>query len=210
MPSNLDFDEASTLPCAAVTAWNALMEGPERAVPGETVLVLGTGGVSIFAAQLALAAGLRVIATSSSRDKLARLRELGIQESIDYRATPEWQQEVLGRTSGVGVDRVIEVGGAGTLPRALEAVKIGGTVSLIGVLSELGGTIDPFPILIKNIQLRGMTVGSVAMFEAMNRTFETRGIKPVIDEAFAFEDAPAALAKLESGSHFGKIVVRIP
>ncbi|WP_240488391.1 zinc-dependent alcohol dehydrogenase family protein [Labilithrix luteola] len=209
MPEHLSFEEAATLPCAGVTAWHAVAESTNRLVGGQSLLVLGTGGVSIFAAQLGLAAGLRVIATTSSESKAARLRELGVSDVVNYRATPEWQREVLRLTGGEGVDQIIETGGAGTLARSIEAVKASGRISLIGLLTGKDGRIDPLPILLRNIHLEGTIVGSVAMFERMNRALEVRRIKPVIDEVFDFDRASSALAKLESGSHFGKIVIRI-
>ena len=209
VPSHLSYEQAATLPCAAVTAWNLLMEPAPRWSPGSTVVVLGTGGVSIFAAQLALGAGLRVIATSSSDKKIERLRELGIRDVINYRTTPDWQKEVLRLTNGVGADHVVEVGGAGTLPRSFEAVKIGGVVSLIGLLTGANIEINPLPVLFKSIRLEGLTVGSVPTFENMNRTIEALGLEPVIDEVFPLARASEALRKLESASHFGKIVIRI-
>jgi NADPH:quinone reductase-like Zn-dependent oxidoreductase len=209
IPKYLSYEAASTLPCAAVTAYNALFVSGPRLDPGGTVLVQGTGGVSLFAAQLARAAGLRVIATSSSAKKIARLRELGVTDVVDYRSTPEWQAEVLRLTHGEGVDHVLEVGGAGTLPRSFQAVKRGGTITLIGILAGVGSQIDPLPILFKGIRLQGLSVGSVAMLEALNRTLEASRIEPVIDEVLPFGRAPEALAKLEDGAHFGKMVVRI-
>jgi NADPH:quinone reductase-like Zn-dependent oxidoreductase len=207
-PAHLSFDAASTLPCAAVTAYNALFVTGPRLDPGATVLLQGTGGVSITAAQLARAAGLRPIATSSSPKKLERLRGLGVTDLIDYRQTPEWQTEVLRLTHGEGVDHVIDVGGAGTLPRSFEAVRAGGTITLIGVLAG-AGRIDPLPILFKGIRAQGISVGSVAMLEAMNRSIEATKLEPVIDEVFPFARAPDALARLEHGAHFGKLVVRV-
>lgn len=209
MPDHLNFEEAATLPCAALTAWHCLSESSGRLVPGQSLLVLGTGGVSIFAVQLGLAAGLRVLATTSSESKTARLRELGVHEVVNYRATPEWQREILRLTNGEGVDQIIETGGAGTLPRSIQAVKASGRISLIGMLTGFEGRIDPLPILVRNIHLEGTIVGSVAMFERMNRALETHRIKPVVDEVFEFDDASSALARLESGSHFGKLVIRI-
>ena len=206
LPEHLSFEEGATLPCAAVTAWNALYAGrPLQA--GETVLVLGTGGVSIFALQFAHAAGARVIATSSSDDKLARARALGASDGVNYRRLPEWQQEVLALTSGRGVDHVVEVGGAGTLPRSVEAVRQGGQVHLIGVLTS--GEINPTPILRRNLILRGIYVGSRQMFEAMNRAIDLHRITPVIDRVFDFEEAQAAYRHLQSQAHVGKVVIRI-
>ena len=209
IPKYLSYEAAATLPCAAVTAYNALFVSGPRLDIGATVLVQGTGGVSLVAAQLARAAGLRVIATSSSTKKLDRLRELGVTDLVDYRANPEWQTEVLRLTGGEGVDHVLEVGGAGTLPRSFEAVKRGGTITLIGILAGVGAQIDPLPILRKGIRLQGLSVGSVAMLEALNRSLAASRIEPVIDEVFPFARAREALAKLEDGAHFGKVVVRV-
>ncbi|WP_437878409.1 zinc-dependent alcohol dehydrogenase family protein [Sorangium sp. So ce513] len=208
-PAHLGFDEAATLPCAAVTAWTALFESWPRPAPGATVLVQGTGGVSLFAAQLARAAGLRVIATSSSAAKIERLRALGVTDAIDYRQHPEWHEEVLRLTRGEGVDRVIEVGGAGTLPRSLQAVKPGGVVSLIGVLAGVGDQIDPMPILLRAVRVEGVMVGSRQSFIDLLSTLEAHAIRPVLDEVFPLERASDALARLAAGKHFGKIVIRL-
>lgn len=209
VPAHLSFEQASTLPCAGVTAWSLLMEPAPRSRPGATVVVLGTGGVSLFVAQLALAAGLRVIGTSSSDEKLARLRALGVKDVVNYRTTPAWAKEVLRLTGGAGADHVVDVGGAGTLPQSFEAVKTGGVVSLVGLLTGTNIAVDPLPVLFKSIRLEGLTVGSVEMFENMNRTIEAVRLEPVVDEVFPLERASEALAKLESATHFGKIVVRI-
>ena len=204
IPPHLSYEEAATLPCAAVTAWNALF-GERRLLPGETVLVLGTGGVSIFALQFAHAAGARVIATSSSTDKLARARALGASEGINYREVPEWHEAVRELTGGRGADYVVEVGGAGTLPRSVSAARIGGQVALIGVLT--GGQIDPAPIMRRNITLRGIFVGSREMFEAMNRAITRHQIRPVIDRAFPFAQARDAFRHLQAAAHVGKVVI---
>ncbi|PTL84507.1 NAD(P)-dependent alcohol dehydrogenase [Vitiosangium sp. GDMCC 1.1324] len=210
IPPHLSYDEAATLPCAALTAWHALFEAPVRPKPGDTVLVQGTGGVSLFAAQFAKAEGLRVIATSSSNEKLARLRKLGIiTDTINYKETPEWQQEVLRLTNGEGVDHIIEVGGGGTLSRSLQAVRFGGTVSVIGLLTGVGREIDPLPVLFRATRLEGIVVGSTHSFENMNRAIERLGIRPVIDEVFPLERAGEALAKMDAASHFGKLVIRV-
>ncbi len=206
LPNHLSFEEGATLPCAGVTAWNALYAARPLGV-GETVLILGTGGVSIFALQFAQAAGARVIATSSSDAKLARAKALGAAEGINYRQHPEWQEQVMALTSGRGVDHVVEVGGAGTLARSVEAARIGGQVHLIGVLT--GGEINPTPILRRNTRLRGIYVGSRQMFEAMNRAIALHAIRPVIDRVFAFADATAAYHHLKGQTHVGKVVIRI-
>lgn len=207
LPEHLSFEEGATLPCAAVTAWNGLIEAGVQ--PGQTVLLLGTGGVSIFALQFARMAGARAIITSSSDDKLARAKELGAAEGINYRGTPDWDKRVRELTGGMGVDHVIEVGGAGTLPQSLKAVRTGGHIALIGVLSGAGSEVNPLPILMKHLRVRGIFVGSRAMFEAMNRAITVHQTHPVIDRAFAFEDLRAALEHMERGGHFGKIVIRI-
>lgn len=211
-PDHLSDEEAATLPCAAVTAWNALFDsarGSARLAPGASVLVQGTGGVAMFAAQLARDAGLRVIGTSSSPAKAARLREAGADEVIDYRARPEWQRDVRELTGGQGVDLVIELGGPDTLGRSLEAVKRGGTVALIGVLTGTSGAVDPMPILFKAARLEGVLVGSVASFAAMNRAITRSRLRPVIDQVFAFDRARDALAHLAAAKHVGKIVIRV-
>ena len=205
VPEHLSFEQAATLPCAGVTAWNALYAGRSLQA-GETVLVLGTGGVSIFALQFAHAAGARVIATSSSDDKLARAKALGASDGVNYRQHPTGVSGVA-LTGGRGVDHVVEVGGAGTLPRSVEATRIGGQVHLIGVLT--GGEINPMPILRRNLLLRGIYVGSRQMFEAMNRMTALHRIEPVIDRVFDFADAKAAYRHLQSQAHLGKVVIRI-
>jgi NADPH:quinone reductase-like Zn-dependent oxidoreductase len=207
LPSHLSFAEGATLPCAAVTAWNALY-GLKPLLPGQTVLVLGTGGVSMFALQFAHAAGARVIATSSSDEKLERAKALGASDGINYRATEDWQKSVRTLTDGRGVDHVVEVGGPGTLQRSIGAVRLGGVVTLIGVLTR--GTIDPLAILGGGAIVRGVFVGSRAMFEDMNRAIALHAIKPVIDRMFPFPDAPEAYQHLKAAGHVGKIVISIP
>ena len=206
IPEHLSFDEAATLPCAGVTAWNALF-ALRPLQPGQTVLVLGTGGVSMFALQFARAAGARVIATSSSDEKLARAKSLGATDLINYRTHPEWQTEVEKITGGRGVDYVVEVGGAGTLPRSVEATRLGGSISLIGVLT--GGEINPTPMMRKNLVVRGIYVGSRQMFEAMNLAIALHKIKPVIDRVFPFAAAQDAYRHLQSQAHVGKVVIAI-
>ena len=208
VPEHLGFEEAATLPCAAVTVWQALVRrGGLRA--GQTVLALGTGGVSIFALQFATALGARVIITSSSDEKLARARELGAADTVNYRTTPDWDKEVLRLTGGAGVDHVVEVGGPGTLGRSLNSVRPGGHVALIGVLSGFGPSdASLFPLVARNVQMNGVYVGSRRDFEEMNRFLELRQLRPVIDRTFALADAPAAYDHLQSGAHFGKVVVR--
>jgi NADPH:quinone reductase-like Zn-dependent oxidoreductase len=206
IPEHLSYEEAATLPCAAVTSWNALViSGSLKA--GDTVLTLGTGGVSIFALQFAKMHGARVIATSSSDEKLNKARRLGADEMINYKNTPEWDKEVLRVTGKNGVDHVVEVGGTGTLSKSLNSVRVGGHVALIGVLTS-GGDFDPRSILMKSVRAQGILVGSRQMFEDMNRAIEANHLKPVIDKTFAFEEAREALRYMESGSHFGKIVIK--
>lgn len=208
IPEHLTFEEAATLPCAAVTAWHALVfEG--RIQAGETVLVLGTGGVSMFALQFARLNGARVIVTSRSAEKLAKALELGASDGIDTTATPDWDKAARALTGGEGVDHVVEVGGAGTLTRSLRVVKTGGRVSLIGVLSGGSSEVNILPVLMRNLRVQGIFVGSVEMFEAMNRAIGLHRLRPVIDSVFPIERAAEAYRHLESGAHFGKIVIRL-
>jgi NADPH:quinone reductase-like Zn-dependent oxidoreductase len=198
VPEHLSFSEGATLPCAAVTAWNGLT----GVKPGDTVLVQGTGGVSIFALQFARMAGARVIATSSSDAKLEHVRAMGASRTINYKTTPDWEK------AAAGVDYVIEVGGAGTLGKSMKAVRMGGTIALIGVLTGNTGEANPTPILVKTIRLQGVYVGSRDMFEAMNRAIALHGMHPVIDCEFPFAEAREAYRHLESGAHFGKVVIK--
>lgn len=205
LPARLSFAEGATLPCAAVTAWHALVEiGGIKA--GDTVLIQGSGGVSIFALQFARMSGARVIATSGSPAKAERLKAMGAEAVIDYRATPDWDREAMTLTGGRGADIVVEVGGAGTLPRSFMAARIGGTISVIGLLSGMA-TLDPMPILRRNLRVQGLYVGSTQMFEAMNRAIEAGGLKPVIDRVFPFAQAKEAYRHLKGQTHFGKIVI---
>ncbi len=207
IPDYLSYAEAATLPCAAVTSWNALVEvGKIKA--GDTILTLGTGGVSVFAVQLAKLHGARVIATSSQDAKLERIRALGADETINYTQTSDWEEEVLRLTGGTGVDHVVEVGGAGTLPRSIKAVRQGGLISVIGVLAK-GEGLNPLPILMKNLRVQGIFVGSRQMFADMNRALTVAKTKPVIDRVFGFGQVKEALEFMRSGAHFGKIVIQI-
>jgi NADPH:quinone reductase-like Zn-dependent oxidoreductase len=206
-PDHLSFEEAATLPCAALTAWHALVtEGRLRA--GDTVLVQGTGGVSLFALQLARMHGARVLATSSSDDKLQRALKLGASDGCNYKSNPDWDKWARQKTGEVGVDHVVEVGGAGTLGRSLKAVRAAGRVSLIGVLTGGGGDITLYPVLMRNLTVQGIFVGSREMFEGMNRAIGVNGLRPVIDRTFPFEQAAEALRHMESAAHFGKIVIK--
>ena len=208
IPAHLSFEAAATLPCAAVTAWHALMV-IGRVQPGDTVLVLGTGGVSIFALQLARLAGARVLVTSSSDDKLARARALGAAAGVNYRVTPDWDQEVLRLTDGRGVDHVVEVGGGGTLGRSIQAIGIGGKISLIGVLTGLSSDASPYGLMGKSASLHGVFVGSRSMFEKLNAAIAYNKLEPIIDRVFEFDQAADGYRHLERGAHFGKVVIRI-
>jgi len=206
LPAHLSFAEGACLPCAALTAWHALVE-KGRLTAGETVLLLGTGGVSVFALQFAAMHGARAVVTSSSDEKLARARDLGAWATVNYRSTPDWDARVLELTDGAGVDHVVEVGGAGTLARSINAVRVAGHIALIGVLT--GGEINPTLLMRKSIRLNGIYVGSRQMFEAMNRAIAAQQLQPVIHESFAFADARAAFHAMQAAGHFGKIVIEI-
>lgn len=206
VPEHLTDEEAATFPCAALTAWNALVaQGQIKA--GDSVLVQGTGGVSLFALQFAKMHGARAIATSSSDAKLTRAKELGATDGINYKTTQDWEEKVRALT-GQGVDHVVEVGGAGTLGKSLRAVRNGGTISLIGVLAGATSQVNPLPILMKGVRVQGIFVGSRDMFEAMNRAIALHQMRPVVDRVFAFGDIRAALTHMESGAHFGKICLK--
>jgi NADPH:quinone reductase-like Zn-dependent oxidoreductase len=205
VPANLTFEEGATLPCAALTAWHALQSG--NLACGQSVLTLGTGGVSLFALQFACSGGARVIATTGSEVKTKRLRDLGADAVLNYRTEPEWEKRVLELTGKRGVDLVVEVGGAGTLGKSLKAVRLGGHISLIGVLSGTTGEVNPLPAVMKNIRIQGIYVGSREMFEAMNRAIVMNDLHPVIDRVFAFAEAKDAFRYLQSGAHFGKVVI---
>jgi len=207
-PPHLNYEEAATLPCAAATAWNALA-GQGSVKAGDTVLIQGSGGVSLFALQFAKALGAQVIATSSSDEKLNRMRELGAGAGINYKSHPDWDEYALRETEGLGVDHVVEVGGPGTLEKSLRAVRIGGTISLIGALAGVEGVVNPLPVLLKAVRLQGISVGPRDSFEEMHRAIGQHGLRPVVDRVFPFEQAREALHYLESGKHFGKIVIRI-
>ncbi|MES2183274.1 MAG: NAD(P)-dependent alcohol dehydrogenase [Pseudomonadota bacterium] len=208
-PATLDDHHAATLSCAGLTAWNALF-GAGRLTPGAKVLLLGTGGLSVWALQLAHAAGLYPIITSSQDDKLERARRLGARATVNYRKTPEWQDEVLRLTDGQGVDLVVEVGGEGTLARSLTVCRTGGTVAVIGRVAGAGGVlIEPGALIGGAKQLVGITAGSRAMLEELVNFVDVNGIAPVIDRTFAFEQAQAAYLHVEQGKHFGKVVIDV-
>ncbi len=206
IPGHLTYAEAATLPCAALTAWNALVECA-RVKAGDNVLLLGTGGVSVFGLQFARLHGARTIIISSSDAKLERAKALGAEVTINYRTTPNWEAAVLDATGGKGVDATVEVGGAGTLPRSIAATRIAGTIPLIGVLAV--GQIDPSSFMRKSIRMQGIYVGSRRMFLDMNRAIEQAKLKPVIDQRVAFGDAKAAYRAMEAAGHFGKIVIDV-
>ncbi|MEK9752759.1 MAG: NAD(P)-dependent alcohol dehydrogenase [Rhodospirillaceae bacterium] len=208
VPEHLSDREAATLPCAALTAWHAL-SAPEPVRPGERVLLLGTGGVSVFAQQFCNILGAETIATSSSDDKLARMKALGAGATINYKTTTDWEKAVLELTGGAGVDRVVEVGGPGTLQKSIAATRVGGTVALIGILTGAAGQVTPTDIMRKSITLRGVYVGSRRMFEDMNRAVAQHALKPVIDRAFVFEDARDAYRAMRQAGHFGKLVIDV-
>jgi NADPH:quinone reductase-like Zn-dependent oxidoreductase len=208
IPPRFSFEQASTLPCAGVTAWHALFEAT-RLRPGETLLVQGSGGVSIFGLQLARAAGAKVIATSSSADKRARLEQLGAFVTIDYKADARWGESARTLTAGSGVDLVIEVGGAGTFDQSVQALRYGGTMSLLGILAGTQGPINTYAIFHKNLHVHGVYVGSVAMFERLVHALDACAIEPIIDTVFPFAEARKAYDHLANGRHFGKVVIRV-
>lgn len=204
VPEHMSYEQAATLPCAALTAWHALVEkGQLRA--GDTVLLLGTGGVSIFALQIAAMHNARAIVTSSSDEKLERARAMGAWQTINYRQAPDWEQRVRELTDDVGVDHVVEVGGAGTLEKSIASSRVGGHIALIGVLT--GGQINPMMIMRNSLRLHGIYVGSQAMFKSMNRAFEAARLEPVIDQTVPFEAARDAFHSMRGAGHFGKIVI---
>lgn len=206
-PAHLSEAEAATLPIAALTAWSALQEGGVK--PGDWVLVEGTGGVALFALQLAKLAGARVIALSSSDEKLARVRALGADVTINYRTTPAWAAPAREATGGRGVDIVVETGGASTLPQALAAAAFGGFVGVVGFVGGFEATVDVRRLLGPMIRVQGIAVGSRSRFEAMNRAIATHGLRPVVDSVFPLEDAAGAFALMERGGHVGKIVLSL-
>ena len=207
-PSYLSYEEASTLPCAALTAFNALA-CEASCKPGDIVLLEGTGGVSLFALQFAKILGCTTIITSSDNHKLARCKELGADYLINYCEDPDWHKTVLKLTNKQGADIAIEVGGAKTLNQAILATRRGGCLCLIGIVSGASGPVDLVPILMKQIRIFGVFVGAKTVFESMNRVLEHSAIHPVISKVFAFDQAPAAFSYLESGKHMGKVVIKM-
>src|SRR5579885_322557 len=209
IPSWMSFEEGATLPCAGVTAWNALMMCGTRVKPGDTVLCLGTGGVSIFGLQFARAAGARVIITSSSGEKLDRAHALGASGGINYKSHPDWEKEVMNLTDGRGVDHILEVGGSGTLARSYRSVGFGGKIVLIGFLAQPSADTNTTPLMFRGASLHGVRVGSRAMFEQMIAAIEVNRIKPVVDRVFPFDQAAEAWKCLASGKFFGKLVIEV-
>ena len=206
IPGDMTFEEAATVPCAAVTAWHALFESGNLQ-SGQTVLLLGTGGVSVFALQLAKAAGARVLITSSSDEKLRQAKSLGADEGINYKESPEWHNQVRSLTDGEGVDHVVEVGGPGTLERSLKSAKVGAHIHLIGVLDSPAAKISPMLSVFNLLTIRGIYVGSRRMHEKTLSAMQANGIKPVIDRSFAFDEAVEAYRYFASQQHFGKVVI---
>lgn len=204
IPAYLSYEEAATLPCAALTAWHGLLEeGQVRA--GQTVLVQGTGGISLFSLQFALLVGAEVIVLSSSDAKLDRVRQLGAHHVLNYTRTPDWGPRVLDLTKGRGVDHVVEVVGAGNINKSIEAVTVGGTISLIGLIEGLKGEIQTNQIMGKHIRLQGIEVGSTEMFQRMSRTLTAAQLRPVIDRVYDFSEFREAYSSLSTGQHFGKL-----
>jgi NADPH:quinone reductase-like Zn-dependent oxidoreductase len=209
LPDSLSYVDACTLPCAGVTAWNAIFVSSNQVKPGDTVLLLGTGGVSILGLQMAKAAGLCAIITSSSDQKLQRARELGADYTINYRSTPEWHEEVLRVTGGQGANVVLEVGGKGTVNRSVLAAAMGGTVAIIGGVSGFGGEVNPAALLSGAKRMVGIFVGSRAMLANTIRFAQVTELKPVVDRVFPYQHAREAYHYMESGSHFGKVVIAV-
>lgn len=208
LPEHLSFEEGATLPCAGVTAYHALFEAAS-VQPGDKVLVQGTGGVSIFALQLAKAAGAEIVLTTSSAAKGERAKSLGASHVIDYRATPAWGQAVRDWSGGRGVDVGVEVGGAGTFDQTVIALRYGGTMSILGILAGVKGEINTHAIFHKTLKVHGVYVGSIPMFEGLNRALSVNRIHPIVDKVFGFDDARAAYEYLASAAHFGKVVIRV-
>ena len=207
-PSNLTDEEAATLPCAALTSWHSLVT-ESRLEAGETVLIQGTGGVSLFGLQFSAMFGARIIITSSSDAKLERAKSLGATHTINYVKTPVWHPEVRALNGGRGVDHVIEVGGPDSFLQSLQAIRIGGQINMVGYIGSKHGAINPLEILYHRATVRGIPVGSRELFEAMNRAIETNKMRPVIDKVFPWTDAVAAIRYMQAGKHFGKIILKL-
>jgi NADPH:quinone reductase-like Zn-dependent oxidoreductase len=207
-PDHLSYEEASTLPCAGLTAWNALVVQGELK-SGQTIVIMGTGGVALFALQLSKNIGARTILISSTDEKLQKARRMGADELINYTNTPNWEGAVLEKTSQIGADLILELGGGGTLARSMESAKINGRISLVGVLTGFDGQVNPLPILRKSLAVKGIYVGSGDMQQQFHAALEQNTIHPVIDRTFNFDQAKEAFQYLQSGRHFGKIVIRL-
>jgi NADPH:quinone reductase-like Zn-dependent oxidoreductase len=207
VPDFLTDQQVATLPCAALTAWRALFEDGDLR-PGDTVVLQGSGGVSVFGLQFAHAAGLRTLITSSSDEKLERARRLGADHLVNYRQTPEWSGPVRDVTGGVGADLIIEVGGGGTIEQSMKAIRIGGHVAIVGVVAGLGGPFNTATLIGNSARVQGLSVGSRDMFEAMCRFMELERIEPVVDKVFPWTEVKAAFGAMQAGEHFGKIVLQ--
>jgi NADPH:quinone reductase-like Zn-dependent oxidoreductase len=208
LPDNYSYEEGATLPCAAVTAWHALITAGSLKA-GDTVLIQGTGGVSIFALQFAKISGAKAIVISSKDEKLEKAKKLGADFLVNYKKYPDWDTKIREYTNDKGVDHIIEVGGAQTLSKSLKSVRMGGKISIIGILTGIDGGINLIPILMKNICIQGIYVGSRTMFESMNKAIAVNNLRPVIDKVFPFKEVKEAMYYLESGHHFGKVVIKI-
>jgi NADPH:quinone reductase-like Zn-dependent oxidoreductase len=208
IPAHLSYAEGATLPCAGLTAWNALLNATQ-VKPGDVVVTQGTGGVSIFALQFAKLMGATVLGTSGSDEKLERAKTLGLDAGLNYRKSPDWAKWVLAQTGGRGADLIVEVGGAGTFGQSVQAVRIGGTVAQIGVLSQSDQPLPIAPLLHRQIRVQGIYVGSRSQFEGMNRAISATRLRPVVDRIFSCDQVRDALITMEHGSHFGKIVIQV-
>jgi NADPH:quinone reductase-like Zn-dependent oxidoreductase len=207
-PAHLSYEEAATLPCAALTAWNALFH-VATTKPGDTIVTQGTGGVSIFALQFAKLVGARVLGTSSSDEKLERAKTLGLDEGLNYKSNPEWSSWVKKQTSGEGADVIVEVGGSGTLNESMKAVRVGGTIAQIGVLSSSEERLTVTSVLMRQIRLIGVYVGSHTMMRGMNRAIELSRMRPVVGKVFPIGETIEAYRYLEEAGHFGKVVISL-
>lgn len=207
VPEFLTDQQVATLPCAGLTAWRGLFEDA-RLEPGDTVVLQGTGGVSIFGLQFAKAAGYRTVITSSSDEKLARAKALGADHLVNYKTTPAWSGPVRQATGGRGADFIMEVGGGGTIQESMKAIRIGGHIAIIGVVAGAGDPFNPAALIGNSAKLQGLSVGSRDMFEAMCRAIDLHRIGPVVDKVFPWTDAKAAFSAMAGGEHFGKIVLQ--
>jgi len=206
VPDFLTDHEVATLPCAALTAWRGVFEDA-RLEPADTVVLQGTGGVSIFGLQFAKAAGYRTIITSSSDEKLERAKALGADHVVNYKTTPEWSKAVRAATGGKGADFIMEVGGGGTIQESMKAIKVGGHIAVIGIVAGAGEPFNPAALIGNSAKLQGLSVGSRDMFEAMCRAIDLHQIRPVVDKVYPWTEAKAAIGAMAAGEHFGKIVL---